>query len=60
MFAASLVTASATAQALRSLGAGWITLVAMGAEGCIRSSEDEVCAVYLRDVLEGSVEMPMP
>src|SRR5271165_769602 len=32
MFAASLVTASATARALRSLAAGRITLVAMGEE----------------------------
>ncbi len=25
----------------------------MGEEGCIRSSEDEVCALYLRDLPEG-------
>jgi 2-phosphosulfolactate phosphatase len=53
MFAASLVTASATARALRSLAAGRITLVAMGEEGRVRSSEDEVCALYLRNLLEG-------
>ena len=53
MFAASLVTASATARALRSLASGRITLVAMGEEGRIRSSEDEVCALYLRNLLEG-------
>jgi 2-phosphosulfolactate phosphatase len=53
MFAASLVTASATARALRSRAAGRITLVAMGEEGRIRSSEDEVCALYLRNLLEG-------
>ena len=53
MFAASLVTASATARALRSLAGGRITLVAMGEEGRVRSSEDEVCALYLRNLLEG-------
>ena len=53
MFAASLVTASATARAMRSVAGGWITLVAMGENGRRRSSEDEICALYLRDLLEG-------
>jgi len=53
MFAASLVTASATARGIRSLARGQITLVAMGEEGKRRSTEDEICALYLRNLLEG-------
>lgn len=53
MFAASLVTASATARAIRSVASGRITLVAMGEEGKQRSTEDEICALYLRNLLEG-------
>jgi len=53
MFAASLVTASATARAMRSVATDRITLVAMGEEGRVRSSEDEICALYLRNLLEG-------
>ena len=53
MFAASLVTTSATARAMRSVATDRITLVAMGEEGRVRSSEDEICALYLRNLLEG-------
>ena len=53
MFAASLVTASATARAMRSVATDRITLVAMGEEGRVRSSEDEICTLYLRNLLEG-------
>ncbi len=53
MFAASLVTASATARAIRSLASGRITLVATGEEGRLRSSEDEICALHFRNLLEG-------
>jgi 2-phosphosulfolactate phosphatase len=53
MFAASLVTVSATARALRSIANDRITLVAMGENGKRRSSEDEICALYLRNLLEG-------
>jgi 2-phosphosulfolactate phosphatase len=53
MFAASLVTASATVGAMHSVAADRITLVAMGDEGRRRSSEDEICALYLRNLLEG-------
>ncbi|HTU54222.1 MAG TPA: 2-phosphosulfolactate phosphatase [Acetobacteraceae bacterium] len=56
-YAASLVTAGATARALRA-GApggvpGRITLVAMGKDGTIRTDEDELCALHLRNLLEG-------
>jgi 2-phosphosulfolactate phosphatase len=53
MFAASLVTASATARAISSLASDRITLVAMGEEGKQRSSEDEICALHLRNLLVG-------
>ncbi len=53
LFAASLVTASATARAIRSVATGRITLVAMGDEGKQRSTEDEICALHLRNLLEG-------
>lgn len=56
MFAASLVTASATAHAMRSVAAQRITLVAMG--GRNRGTEDEVCALYLRNLLEGRAGNP--
>jgi 2-phosphosulfolactate phosphatase len=53
LFAASLVTAGATVRAMRALARDQITLVAMGENGSRRSSEDEICALYLRDLLEG-------
>ena len=53
MFAASLVTASATARALCLIASDRITLVAMGEDGKLRSSEDEICALHLRNLLEG-------
>lgn len=53
LFAASLVTASATVHAMRLAAQDRITLVAMGENGARRSSEDEICALYLRDLLEG-------
>jgi 2-phosphosulfolactate phosphatase len=57
ILAASLVTASATARALRSAGTEQVTLVAMGNNG-LRSSEDEICALYLRDLVEGRKPNP--
>jgi 2-phosphosulfolactate phosphatase len=53
LYAASLVTASATVRAL-SLGTpALITLVAMGDNGTLRTNEDELCALHLRNLLEG-------
>lgn len=52
VYAASLVTATATARALRSGTPDLITLVAMGAEGSQRTDEDELCALHLRNLLE--------
>ncbi len=53
LYAASLVTASATARALHSGPPDHITLVAMGDNGTVRTDEDELCALHLRNLLEG-------
>lgn len=53
LYAASLVTATATARALLSHRADRIALVAMGSEAIARSDEDELCALHLRNLLEG-------
>jgi 2-phosphosulfolactate phosphatase len=53
LYAASLVTAEATARALLVGSPDEITLVAMGDNGIKRTDEDELCAVHLRNRLEG-------
>ena len=53
LFAGSLVIARATTTALVDLGIRPVTLVAMGAAGQIRGDEDELCALYMRALLEG-------
>ena len=53
LYAASLVTATATARALRSHQTDRISLVAMGSEAIARSDEDELCALHLRNLIEG-------
>jgi 2-phosphosulfolactate phosphatase len=53
LYAASLVTAAATARALRTSGCSPITLVAMGDSGVARTDEDELCALHLRTLLGG-------
>ena len=45
LYAASLVTANATARAMLSSSPETVTLVAMGGEGIRRTDEDEVCAM---------------
>src|SRR5580704_14475183 len=52
LYAASLVTASVTARALLSSGSGRIS-VAMGNNAMVRTDEDELCALHLRNLLEG-------
>ena len=51
--AASLVTAEATVRALLSASPGTVTIVAMGDNGIIRTDEDELTAIHLRNRLEG-------
>jgi 2-phosphosulfolactate phosphatase len=53
LYAASLVTAGATARALRSDTTRRVSLVAMGNEATSRADEDELCALHLRNLLEG-------
>jgi 2-phosphosulfolactate phosphatase len=52
LYAASLVTASATARALLSGVPDRITLVAMGDNAIVRTDEDELCALHLRNLLQ--------
>jgi 2-phosphosulfolactate phosphatase len=53
IYAASLVTARATAKAVASDTPSEVTLVAMGMRGETRTDEDEQCALYLRNLLQG-------
>jgi 2-phosphosulfolactate phosphatase len=53
LYAASLVTADATVRAILSESLDLITLVAMGDNGVNRTDEDELCALHLRNRLEG-------
>ena len=53
LYAASLVTATATAKALLSHGTERISLVAMGNNTLTRTDEDELCALHLRNLLQG-------
>jgi 2-phosphosulfolactate phosphatase len=53
LYAASLVTAKATVRALLSGSPDHVSLVAMGDNGIRRTDEDELCAIYLRNRLEG-------
>jgi len=51
LYAASLVTARATARALLASGVERVTLVAMGNNAKVRTDEDELCALHLRNLL---------
>ncbi|HVZ02620.1 MAG TPA: 2-phosphosulfolactate phosphatase [Dongiaceae bacterium] len=53
LYAAALVTARATARALLACGEERITLVAMGNTAVVRTDEDELCALHIRNLLEG-------
>ena len=53
IYGGSLVVAEATTKAILSQNPSYVSLVAMGLEGRIRSDEDEQCALYLRNVLQG-------
>ena len=60
LYAASLVIAGATAQALLSGMPDRITLVAMGNNAVVRTEEDELCALHLRNLLEGELGILKP
>ena len=53
VYAGSLAIASATARAVLDTGPRLVTIVAMGWEGRTRTDEDEQCALYIKNVLEG-------
>jgi 2-phosphosulfolactate phosphatase len=53
LYAASLVTAEATARALLSDSPDQVSLVAMGDNGLKRTDEDELCAIHFMNRLEG-------
>jgi 2-phosphosulfolactate phosphatase len=60
LYAASLVTAEATVRALLSGSPDKVSLVAMGENGLKRTDEDELCAIHLRNRLEGRPGDPGP
>jgi 2-phosphosulfolactate phosphatase len=53
LYAASLVTATATARAMATGDPAQVTLVAMGKYAEDRTDEDELCALHLRNLLQG-------
>ena len=53
LYASALVTATATARSMRAGSPGQITLVAMGKNALDRTDEDELCALHLRNLLDG-------
>ena len=53
IYAASFAVAGATARAILHERPSKVSIVAMGQDACERSDEDELCAMYLRDLLEG-------
>ena len=53
IYACSLVVARATADAIMRVAPEFVSIVAMGAEGKERTDEDEQCALYLRNLLQG-------
>jgi len=58
IYAGSLLTATATARAILKLSPPEVTLVAMGLDGAQRSDEDELCAIHLRNLLQGRPGSP--
>ena len=53
IFGGSFVVASATAAIIKSYFPDLVTIVAMGLEATIRSDEDEQCALFIRNLLQG-------
>ena len=53
LYICSLVNAGATVKAVLADAPDIVSIVAMGYAGDIRTDEDEVCALYLRNLLEG-------
>jgi 2-phosphosulfolactate phosphatase len=53
LYAGSFVIASATVEAIKRRNPELVTIVAMGAGGANRTDEDEQCALFLRNSLQG-------
>ena len=53
IYGGSLAVAGATARAIVSHKPEKVSLVAMGLEGKVKADEDEQCALYLRNLLQG-------
>ena len=53
IYGGSLAVAGATARAIASHKPEKVSLVAMGLEGTVKADEDEQCALYLRNLLQG-------
>ena len=53
IYAGSLMTAQATANAIKNHNNANVMLVPMGDKEIVRTDEDEICALYLRALLEG-------
>ena len=53
IFGGSFAVASATAEIISSRSPNLVTLVAMGLEATVRSDEDELCALFIRNLLQG-------
>jgi 2-phosphosulfolactate phosphatase len=53
LYASALVTAKATARGMLAGNPELITLVAMGKNAVERTDEDELCALHLRNLLQG-------
>ena len=53
LYGGSFAVASATATAIRRRQPSIVTVVAMGSEGRVRADEDEQCALFLKNLLQG-------
>ena len=53
IYGGALVNARATADAIAARNPARVTVVAMGSNGLARNDEDEQCALYLRNLLQG-------
>lgn len=58
IYAASLVTAKATSRAILKHSPQRVSLIAMGNDGLTRADEDELCALHLRNLLQGRSGSP--
>ena len=58
IYGGSLVVGQGTVDAILATGPDVVTLVAMGWAGKERTDEDEQCALYLRNLIEGRTTNP--